>query len=536
MRRFLRVLTVTTVALLAIGTGAVPAMAVSPSGADLTANPQYMKIGVDVPVFGIDLISSGLSTNLSEVRVDFAQVTGGGTFGVDDLEANPDGIELWRDSSMVGANQDKLDGADAVVPTTFSFDSNLRATLAVSPAYPLPAAEEGAYTFFLSIRLGDSVTNGDNFMMTLPADAFDTGLLDPSITAVPSHQVIADTVAPTALFTAPANQSANLSWKISEPVVGVGQSSVALRLHGTLTEVPVTVSYDSATNTIVANTVSDLTAGQEYDAVLLPNGPGSITDRAGNELDDKTDQFRAATNVNEIAPGVRYGWRSLSNSSTYGGSYYVNNMPGASIAYRFSGSSIAWYTITDPYQGKASVSIDGRSFGTVNNYSSSTRYKVGRSFSGLSAGAHTITIRVTGSKGSSAAKDVRVAIDAFRSGGSTNVTPSLSFRWAAISASGADGGTYRAARFSGTEMSFVFSGTSIAWRTVRGPAMGQAYVYIDGVRKGLFDNYSSTTTYKVLRAILNLPAGTHTITIKVASTRNSRSTDRIIAVDGFVIG
>jgi bacillopeptidase F len=233
---------------------------------------------------------------------------------------------------------------------------------------------------------------------------------------------------------------------------------------------------------------------------------------------------------------VRYSWRHLANSSTYGGSYFVNNMKGASVAYTFGGTSVVWYTITDPYQGKASVSIDGTSFGTINNYSSSTRYKVGRTFSGLSSGTHTITIKVTGSKGSTSGKDVRVAVDAFRRLGSTDVSPHMSHRWAAVSTSGADGGTYRAARFSGTEMTFVFSGTSIAWRTVRGPAMGRALVFIDGNLRGTFDNYSSSTSYKYMRTFLNLSAGTHTIKIKVASTRNSRSTDRIIAVDGFVIG
>ncbi len=537
MKRFLRVLTVTAVALVALGATAVPAFAASPSAMSLVASTTYVRPGANLTTFGIELTSGFLVSTLNEVRVDFNDV-GGANFSIeDDLEAG-DGVILWRDSSFATAEtQDKLDAGDVAVSSGYSFTGS-QATLNITPDYPLPAAAEGSYSFLLTIQLASTVASGDDFTVTLPTDAFQTGLLGTSLpAAVTTATIIADKTAPAVtLFTKPVTQTDNFSWKISEPVTGVSQATVALFLHGTTTEVPVTVSYDSASQTIVGDPVSYLTAGQEYDAVLLPDEPGAITDRAGNPLPAKTNQFRAATNVNEIAPGVRYLWRNLANSSTYGGSYLVNNMRGASVAYTFSGTSIVWYTITDPYQGKASVSIDGTSFGTINNYSASTRYKVGRTFSGLSSGTHTITIRVTGSLGSSAGRDVRVSVDAFRRLGSTDVTPSVSHRWAAVSASGADGGTYRSARFSGTEMSFVFSGTSIAWRTIRGPAMGQAFVYIDGTLKGTFDNYSSSTTYKYMRAFLNLNPGTHTIRIKVASTRNSKATDRIIAVDGFVIG
>ncbi|MFY9585901.1 MAG: Ig-like domain-containing protein [Actinomycetota bacterium] len=548
MKRFLRATVITLVVLMALSAGAVPAFAASPSATSLRTSTSYATPNIDIPVFGIDLIASGSCTTFTDLVVDFLQVAGGGTFDADDLESNgaDAGISLWRDT---GTTADQLDADDAEVPSSFTIspiDGGFEAALDITPDAMLPVAEEGSYTYFLTIRLSSLVTNGDDVQVRLPSNALRTGgsilcLSDPTITEVTTGTIIADTVAPTVtLFTPASSQTANVSWLLNEPIVGVDEGAasdnVVLREAGTTDDLPAHVAYNDATKTITLDPDGALIAGQKYNAILLPNGAGSITDRAGNELQPKTNLFRAATNVNEVASGVRYSWRNLANSSTYGGSYVVNNTPGATIAYTFVGSSIAWYTIRDPYQGVAAVSIDGRSFGTVNNYSSTARYKVGKSFSGLAAGTHTITIRVTGSKGSSSGKDVRVSIDAFRSGGSTNVTPSLSYRWAAVSASGADGGTYRVARFSGTEMTFVFSGTSIAWRTVRGPAMGQAYVYIDGALKGLIDNYSSTTTYKVMRAFLNLTDGTHTIRIRVASTRNSRATDRNIAVDGFVIG
>src|SRR5688572_16362 len=106
MRRFLRVLTVTAVAALALSTSAVPAFAASPSATSLVTTAGFVGPGANLPVFGIDLTAGagglgGQCANLAQVLIDFNQVTGGGTFDVDDLEANTDpgggdaGIELW---------------------------------------------------------------------------------------------------------------------------------------------------------------------------------------------------------------------------------------------------------------------------------------------------------------------------------------------------------------------------------------------------------------------------------------------------------
>lgn len=540
MKSLLRISVVALALALLIVAGTVPALAASPSAANLTANPQYARDGVDVPVFGIDLIASGSCTEFTDVVVDFAQVAGGGTFEPDDLDGNPDGIKLWQDTSKTGANQDVLDDGDTAISGTFSF-SGLRATLTLAENTLLPMAEEGNYTYFLTIRLSGAVTNGDDFTMTIPADGLKYGgsvlcLSDPSITAATTDRIVADLAAPVATFTKPATQTDNLFWTINEPVVGDFSNAARLFVAGTATEIPVTVSYDAAAQKIVADPAIPLTAGQSYDAKLLPDGPGAITDRAGNPLPARTDTFRAATSVSETAPGSTYYWRSFFNSATYGGSYVSNNFGGATISYRFNGPSVVWYTVTDPYQGTARVSIDGRSFGSFNNYSATARYKVARTFTGLSSGSHLITIKVTGLKGSTAGRDTRVAIDAFRSSGVTDVTPPMGMSWGAVSAAGANGGSYRATRLQNTTMTFVFNGTSIAWRTVRGPAMGKALVYIDGVLKGTFDNYRSTTTYNYMRAFLNLAPGQHTITIKAAGTKSSSATNTIVAVDGFEIG
>lgn len=535
MKRFLRVLLVTSVGLLAVASTAVPAAAASPSAANLLAGDRFLRPGPDLAVFGIDLTSAFLVSTLNEVRADFAQVTGGGTFDVGDLETSPEGIMLWRDSSNVGAAQDTLDAGDTPVPSSYTFDeATLRATVTLTPAYPLPAAEEGNYTFFLTIRLSPSATDGDNFTVTLPSDAFGTATLGTSITPVTTPTITADETPPTVqFFSPPATQTDNLSWRISEQVTGVTPNTVAFRIHGTTTDLPAAVSYNAATRDIVVDPASPLTPGQPYDAILLPDGPGPIVDRAGNELSPDSRTFRASAEVSETAIGTTYNWRRVTTSAAYGGSYTVNNFRGAWANFTFTGTRITWYTITDRYQGKATVYIDGRNVGTVNNYSSTTRYRVPRRYSGLSNATHTITIRASGVKGSSAGRDARVAIDAFHVGGLYG-TPNAGYSWATVGASGANGGAYRASRFSWSDMTFVFYGTGVDWKTIVGPTMGRAIVHIDGISRGVFDNYSGVTIYNYIRQFRGLSEGLHTLRIFVYG-RNSRATDSIIAVDGFSV-
>ncbi|TMK18284.1 MAG: hypothetical protein E6G68_07510 [Actinobacteria bacterium] len=348
--------------------------------------------------------------------------------------------------------------------------------------------------------------------MTLPSDAWGTNIPVLGFAAVTSHVITADPTPPSVLAFAPAvAQTDNIAWQLSESVIGVGPSTVSFRVHGTPTEVPSTISFDDVTHRVIVHPPTPLTAGQYYDADLLPDGPGGIVDRAGNQLDPDSRSFRVTTVVNETVYGTAYSWRTLTSSS-----------------------AVVWYTITDPYQGVAGVTIDGHSKGTVNNYSSTAKYKVARTFSGLSSGTHTITIRVAGTK-SSSSKDVRVSIDAFKDSGTYKGTPSVGYRWAAVSSSSAEGGSYRAARFSGTYMTFTFRGTSIDWRTTLGPGMGRALVSVDGVGKGTIDNYAGVTITNYERHFGALSDAVHTIKIMVASTRNPSASNSVIVVDGFLI-
>ena len=533
MKTLTRGTLIAAVVLAAMAVTALPALAAN-SATDLTSVGQMIRPGPDLGVFGINLTGSSLVT-MSAVHVDFAQVGADTDFDIGDLEASPDGVALWRDSSnATSQTEDVLDAGDQKVSGSFTF-SGLRATLNISPATHLPQSAEGNYTYFLTVRVSPTVSNNDDFTVTLPSDAFVTSLPLVSFTAATSHTITADPDPPVAQFLPPVTQADDISWQVSEAVWGVTPSSVAFRIHGTATDVPATVSWVAATNRIVVDPVTPLTAGQSYDAVLLPNGAGAIVDRAGNELAPDARSFRAATDVTEAAYGTIYKWRSITNSSAYGGSYAVSNIAGSQATWTFTGSSVTWYTITDPYQGNAGVYIDGIKKPSANNYSSSTTYRVARTYSGLSSGTHSITIRVWGTKGSTAGKDTRIVVDAFKAG-TLYTSPSAWYTWGTVSSSAARGGSYYAAKFPWMEMTFAFRGTRIDWRTVLGAGMGKADVYIDGASQGTVDNYSGITIGNFYRSFAGLTDGVHTIRIRVASTKNASSKGYLIAVDGFVIG
>jgi len=538
VKKILNGILITAVALAALAAAALPAAASacasSPCADDLTMPGLAIRPGPDVAVFGIDLTGSNLTT-VGTVHVDFAQVGADTTFDMSDLEASPDGVALWRDdSNSTPTTQDVLDPADTKLSTSFT-TSGMRANLKISPAWHLPAASaaEGTYTLFLTIRLSSTVSDGDDFTVTLPSDAFQSNIPILGFNAVTSNAITADPTAPVVQWFAPAVlQTDNIYWQLSERVFGVGPSTVAFRLHGTTTDVPATVSFDDVSDRVIVHPTTPLMAGQSYDANLLPGGAGGIVDRAGNPLAPDSRSFRAATDVGETAYGTSYAWASHTTSSAYGGNYTANNIGGSTATYKFTGTSITWYTLTDPYQGKATVYIDNRWKGQVNNYAATAKYLVPRTYSGLTSGAHTILIRADGVKGSTSGRDTWAVVDAFKVGSTLTTNPVLTYTWLAVSNSNAVGGTYRASRLPGTSVTFAFRGTSIDWRTILGPGMGRAAVYIDGAYKGIVDDYYGATIYRYTRSFAGLSDGVHTIKI-LAAGRNTRATDSLIVVDGF---
>src|SRR5205823_2360612 len=79
--------------------------------------------------------------------------------------------------------------------------------------------------------------------------------------------------------------------------------------------------------------------------------------------------------------------------------------------------------------------------------------------------------------------------------------------WVGISDRFASGGYYRASHTANDMISYGFGGTSIKWITRKGPEMGVASVVIDGVNKGNFDLYNSSTLWAQQVLFSGLPTG-----------------------------
>ena len=371
------------------------------------------------------------------------------------------------------------------------------------------------------------------------ADWFDGATFD--AVTIPSP----DTSPPIATITTPTGVAAPVQVSFNEIVLGVSPAGMVLRVADTGADVPSSLTctskegrtVDCATGKVVAVTLQPddvLTSGQTYAAIVNPTGTTiPVVDRSGNVALTTEQDVTMPADVEQGSPAIGYSWRTVTKSSAYGGSYVSDHLQGASASFSFSGTQVTWYTVTGPAQGKASVSIDGHALGTFDGYASTEHTKVAHLFSGLSKGAHTITVRVLGQVGAPGASDAQVAIDAFRAGGKTWWTPLLDPSWRNLRVVGASGGSVVESDSAGAGASFTFRGTSVSWRTVRGPAQGRAQLFLDGALVKTVDNFAPQPTPGVIRTIAGLLDGVHELRIVVLGQARPAARGTFISIDGF---
>ena len=115
----------------------------------------------------------------------------------------------------------------------------------------------------------------------------------------------------------------------------------------------------------------------------------------------------------ESAAAVRYtSWRSTPQPAATGGTFRSSSTKNATVTFSFSGKAIDWVTAFGRGYGKAAVTIDGISKGTVDLYRSSATWQATIAYGGLAPGQHTIVIKVLASKNSSST-GVEVVVDGF---------------------------------------------------------------------------------------------------------------------------
>jgi hypothetical protein len=159
---------------------------------------------------------------------------------------------------------------------------------------------------------------------------------------------------------------------------------------------------------------------------------------------------------------------------------------------------------------------------------------------GLAEASHTLAIEVTGQKDPAAATAV-VVVDAFdvtTSGTRHEETdPAIAYTpgWDRGNRDHAySEGTAALSATQGDQATFTFTGTSVSWIGFRGPQMGIANVFVDGILVTSVDMYANAeASQNTVFTRSGLPTGSHTLTIGVTGTKNSVSTGTAIVVDAF---
>ena len=167
--------------------------------------------------------------------------------------------------------------------------------------------------------------------------------------------------------------------------------------------------------------------------------------------------------------------------------------------YAFTGGAVTLFTISGPGMGKGRISIDGTTVETWDGYARTLVTGVTHRFSQLGPGPHTLTVQVLGTK-RPAATGTHVTVDALRWAGQTHADPSPeTVAWAAVTNPSASGGSYAVSDAGGAVTRLRFQGTGLSLRTLRGPTMGRAEIWVDGALVRVVDLYSAATAFATVR-------------------------------------
>jgi hypothetical protein len=108
-----------------------------------------------------------------------------------------------------------------------------------------------------------------------------------------------------------------------------------------------------------------------------------------------------------------------------------------------------------------------------------------------------------------------------------------SFRWGAMEAAGAIGGSYRWDHLAGARQVFAFEGGAVTLFTVAGPAMGKARISIDGDRRFTLDGWAPLLTFGVPHRFDGLGPGRHTLAVTALGIARERAAGTGVGIDAL---
>jgi hypothetical protein len=325
-----------------------------------------------------------------------------------------------------------------------------------------------------------------------------------------------------------------------KPVTGVSTANFTVNEAGFSTGLAGTVSCTDASRASVncatgpvshasLTPAEPLVAG-EYYIVLVNWAAGGIRTTAGRSVPATAVSVRAHTRFSYSQYPVTYQWAILEQGAALGGSYVEEDSAGGTETFQANGTSVGIVTWNVPNGGRATVTVsNGKTPVTraIDTYSANAGDHT-TTISGLSGGAHTVTIRVDGTHDASSTGN-RVGLDGTVVGGVTQDTPDLTATWAVV------GTTAASTRTKGASVSLEFSGTGIVWTAYSGPAEGEANVSVDGGTPVTKDLYASSYGPKAIALGGLSQDGFHTITITALGTKDPASEDALTTIESFTL-
>ena len=261
---------------------------------------------------------------------------------------------------------------------------------------------------------------------------------------------------------------------------------------------------------------------------------------------DATSDDTATSGTDHFGYGANWG-TATGISDLYQGTAHWSNTTGAAATYTFTGSGVTIWGVKDHDQGVAGFSVDGRPVTYADDYASTRTAQAPLwSSTGLPPGTHTVTISNSGTKNSASSNDT-VAIDyatvtpsvSTIDDGTTTGTNAIAYgsNWGTATGVGdLYEGTAHWNSTAGSTATLTFTGTGAVIYGVKDVDQGIVTFAVDGGTARSVDDYSAHRVPGAsLFTVSGLTSGSHTITITVTGTKNSSSSNDIIALDSATV-
>jgi hypothetical protein len=312
-------------------------------------------------------------------------------------------------------------------------------------------------------------------------------------------------------------------------------------------------AYDPNESEEVTFVITGLAAGT-HTLSIGPTGDKRAAATGSNVVIDALD---VRGRVEDQDPSIAWtsGWlrgngsRDWSGSApnTAGGTAALTRTAGEQATVSFEGTGVSWIGLRGPSYGIARVLVDGVLAATVDTYAAADEVQaVLYTATGLSNGAHTLTVEATGGR-NPASIDALIVVDAFDVALPASSPAVARFQEGAAAASYTGtwnqlggfryftGESVAYSTTAGASVTFSFTGTTVRWIGYRTFYGAIARVLLDGVEVAQVDTFAPVEEefQAVLYAATGLPQGGHTLTIENTGLKNPAAQNTWVTVDAF---